>query len=360
MFTLLTKKNAASRVFCYQLIPFLRSAGIQVSVFPPSPVWVFELLCESVRIPVVRTAMKGVYWYGFVPAIRLFQIARSAGSDVVFIQRGMWRYDSPPVLERLTELVTRRTGGSRFVYHYDDALYLHADPRHFHRRFQIADVVMTGNEHLAAYARAWNRKVVLWEGAVDVEYFRPAAPKQTGSAVIIGWTGSNPENARELPGIVANLRRRFDVRLRMVGPAGAQLPGAVGVEYIPWTSAEEVRNLQGFDIGVMPLQDTEYDRAKEGYKLKQYMAVGIPVVASPVGKNVDLVSDGVTGFLVQSRAAWEEALAQLIEDRELRRRMGESGRRFVETRYSIAVRAPRLVTVLRALANDRRSERGIA
>lgn len=349
MFALLTKKNAASRVFCYQLVPYLQSAGIQVQVFPPSPVWVFELMCESVRVPVLRTALKAAYWYGVVPLVRLFQVARCMGSDVVFIQRGMWRYNSGPVIERLTACAARRTGRGRVIYHYDDANYLHANPRHFHRRFEIADLVLTGNERLAEYARAYNPNTVLWEGCVDVEHFHPATREMSNATVIIGWAGTDPEHARELVDVVAHLRRRFDVRLRIVGPPGARPFRAAGVEYVRWTFAGEVRDLQSFDIGVMPLRDTEFNRAKEGYKLKQYMAVGIPVVASPIGKNVDLVRDGITGFLAHSRADWEEALARLIEDGELRRRMGKAGRLFVEEHYSIAVQGPRLVALLRTL-----------
>jgi glycosyltransferase involved in cell wall biosynthesis len=349
MFALLTKKNAASRVFCYQLVPHLQSIGIQVRVFPPSPVRIFELLCESVRVPVLRTALKIAYWYGVVPPIRLLQIAWSARSDIVFIQRGMWRYDSPPLLERLVAFAMRRHGG-HVVYQYDDALYLHADPAHYQQRFRLADLVITGNANLAEYARRWNRSVVLWDAPVDIDYFRPARRKVRDRVVTIGWAGTDPQPARNLTAVVTRLRRRFDVRFRLVGPPHGGPAFGAGVDYVDWTAVDEVRNLQSFDIGVMPLADTEYDRSKEGYKLKQYMAVGIPVVASPIGKNLEIICHGVTGFLAETPTEWEDALARLIEDDDLRQRMGEAGRRLVEERYSIPVQAPRLVEILRDVA----------
>lgn len=349
MFALLTKKNAASRVFCYQLVPYLRSMGIQVEVFPPSPVWLFELLCEDVRVPILRTALKVAYWYGIVPPIRLLQIARSARSDIVFIQRGMWRYDAPPLLERLVAFVTRRHGG-HVVYQYDDALYLHANPAYYRQRFELADLVITGNGHLAEFARRWNRSVVLWDAPVDIDYFRPARRTVRHRTITIGWVGTNPQDARDLPALVSRLRPRFEVCLRVVGPRNGGSAFGAGVDYVEWTAVDELRNLQSFDIGVMPLADTEYDRSKEGYKLKQYMAVGIPVVASPIGKNPEIVRHGVTGFLAENPTEWEDALARLIKDSELREQMGEAGRRLAEECYSLRVQTARLVAIVRDVA----------
>jgi glycosyltransferase involved in cell wall biosynthesis len=101
------------------------------------------------------------------------------------------------------------------------------------------------------------------------------------------------------------------------------------------------------DIGIMPLRDGPWERGKCGYKIIQYMACGLPVVASAVGANVDIVRHGEDGFLATDAVAWRDSLEQLIESPSLRMRMGRAGRARVESEYSLAVQAPRLANVLR-------------
>jgi len=96
----------------------------------------------------------------------------------------------------------------------------------------------------------------------------------------------------------------------------------------------------------MPLPDNPWERGKCGFKLIQYMACGKPVVASPVGVNREIVVDGVNGFLASTPKEWVEALLRLKADPELRRAMGEKGRRMVEEKYCLQVTAPRLHRIL--------------
>ena len=109
------------------------------------------------------------------------------------------------------------------------------------------------------------------------------------------------------------------------------------------------------DIGIMPLTDTPWARGKCGYKLIQYMACGIPVIASPVGVNAELVEHGVNGFLASSDAEWAETLQTLLHDPDLRARMGEAGRRKVEREYSLQVWGPRVAHMLRDVASTGKS-----
>ena len=343
MFTLLTEKNAASRAFAYQFAPRFRACGVSTAVYPPSPVRIFELLCEGRHLARLR---KALYWYGIVAPVRLWQIARAWRCDVIFIQRGIFRYDSRPLLESLLYSVARRLHGARIVYHLDDALYLHGDARHVQRRIAMADAVLTGNPDIANCARQWNRSVIVFEGALDLARYAPA-PRRDGGTVVIGWTGTAPEDIAGMPAVVARMPHDVDVRFHIVGPESARRVCGPRTDHQRWSLEREVENLRSFDIGVMPLADTEYNRAKEGFKLKQYMAVGIPVVASPVGKNVELVRDGVNGFLASTQQEWIEKLALLASDAGLRRRMGAAGRRFVEERYGLDEAAPRLLEILR-------------
>jgi len=114
----------------------------------------------------------------------------------------------------------------------------------------------------------------------------------------------------------------------------------------PWTLAGEVDALATFDVGLMPLTDDPWSRGKGGYKILQYMAMGIPTVASPVGVNRDLVEHGVTGFLADTSDEWVTALERLATDASLRRQMGDAARRAALDRHSIDHHAPALVQAL--------------
>ena len=118
--------------------------------------------------------------------------------------------------------------------------------------------------------------------------------------------------------------------------------------------SSEASAVGAFDIGVMPVRDAPFEHGKCGYKLIQYMACGLPVIASPIGVNRQIVTHGVTGFLADSSEEWHAAIARLSNDDVLRRRMGEAGRRVFLERYALSVIAPKLADVLRSCAERSR------
>lgn len=122
------------------------------------------------------------------------------------------------------------------------------------------------------------------------------------------------------------------------------------LDIIEWTEESEAAELQAMDIGLMPLPDEPWARGKCGYKLIQYMACGLPVVASPVGVNCEIVAHGENGFLADTPDAWCDALTRLVLDPALRRRMGAVGRKRAVADYSLRSQAPRLVELFRFLA----------
>jgi glycosyltransferase involved in cell wall biosynthesis len=129
-----------------------------------------------------------------------------------------------------------------------------------------------------------------------------------------------------------------------------ELPG-ITVESVPWTEDTEVESIRACDFGLMPLLDTPWEQGKCGYKLIQYMACGIPVVASKVGVNTEIVQQGVSGFLATSPDDWLAALTQLLEKPDLRVRMGMAGRQRVEQNFCLQKTGPTLAAVLRMAAN---------
>jgi len=115
---------------------------------------------------------------------------------------------------------------------------------------------------------------------------------------------------------------------------------------VTWSAAGEVARLQQFDIGIMPLQDDAWSRGKAGFKLIQYMALGLPSVASPVGVNTRIVQSGVNGFLAASADEWFQSLSTLLGDAALRDRIGRAARTTVEAGYSVEANFPKLLAAL--------------
>ena len=213
--------------------------------------------------------------------------------------------------------------------------------------------VFAGNAYLADYAR--NARAAATEivpTVVDVDQYRVKVDSDTSAEPVIGWIGT-PGKWREcvepfLP-VFRDVMQTYGARIEAVGVRMTSDEGA-GIHFLPWSEEGEVQRIIGMDIGVMPLPDTPWMRGKCGYKLIQYMACGLPVVASPVGVNAEIVEHGVNGFLAENPDDWSRALKALIGNPELRRQMGAAGRKRVEERYSLQVYGPRVASLLSEIA----------
>jgi glycosyltransferase involved in cell wall biosynthesis len=149
--------------------------------------------------------------------------------------------------------------------------------------------------------------------------------------------------------VVVKLSQEINVHLTLIGSGNVQPFSDVPVEILPWSEEMERRLSEKFDVGVMPLVDGPFERGKCGYKLIQYMASGLPVVASPVGVNQEIVEPGVNGYLARSPTDWLAALRELNTNVEKRKSMGLAGRRKAEQMYNLQVTAPQLLDLLSSL-----------
>ncbi|MDP2342908.1 MAG: glycosyltransferase [Deltaproteobacteria bacterium] len=202
-----------------------------------------------------------------------------------------------------------------------------------------ADVVVAGNAYVAARARAAGaRHVDVVPTVVDLALLPPASVRAP-HPFTIGWIGT-PHTAQYLRSIEPALARLVDegAALRLVGLA--HNPLRVRATCVPWRRETEATELARFDVGIMPLRDSPWERGKCGYKLIQCMAVGTPVVASDVGVNVDVVGDA--GFVV-APDGWTAALRRLRDDEDLRAAQGRRGRERVARFYSRDAVAHRVV-----------------
>jgi len=253
-----------------------------------------------------------------------------------------------------------------YIYDCDDAFHLKYRLGGLHRlelllgakidlMMAAAVAITAGNAELVAHARRFNASVSLLPSVVDTEHYRPASPQRAAPGdqpLTVGWIGS-PSTAPYLQELVAPLERlalERPVRLLVVGgPA----PVASGVEVIeqPWALEQEVHLIQQFDVGVMPLPDTAWARGKCAYKLIQCMACGVPVIASPVGANVDAVPPAC-GILARHADDWLTAFRVLAADPGLRSTMGAAARQWVEERYSLRSALPVLSGLIRQLVSN--------
>lgn len=347
LFTKYTRAGASSRYRSFQYLPALEASGLRVIV---SSLFDDRYLAHKYA---QGRACIGDVLFAFVR--RLWQVLRIPRQSVVLIEYELLPW-FPALLERW--LAWR---GCRMVLDYDDALFHqydnHRNPwvrrllgRKIATVMRLAHTVVAGNDYLADYARrAGAPRVQVIPTVIDLTRY-PMKDGTSGSAPFtIGWIGS-PSTARylrEIAPALAEVCKDRRAQLRLVGSGLVDLPG-VPLEVIPWREETEVDEIRRFDVGIMPLPDEPWARGKCGFKLIQYMACGLPVVASPVGVNSEIVTNEVNGYLATTHVEWVQALHKLLLAAELRRRMGHEGRQRVENRYCLQIAAPRWVELLKA------------
>ena len=340
-FPMHAEDDRATSTFC--VLPAERSGplGIEGRVFLPSSARLHDRFYRRKSRGWQLRAL--VYWYAVVFPRRLAQLAAARRYDVVFVQRSMFRWRSPPLLEWITAKVLRRP----LVYHMDDGIYLAARRTWSVWRCRLATRVITGNEWIAEFARESGAEVEMIEYALDAGA-HPVHEHSDHHPVVIGYVGIYPEeHLGPIADALAATCRSAGARVRVVGGLRRPDLGELDpyLDWRAWNSDDESSNLAGFDIGIMPLADTEIHRTKEPLKIKEYMAAGLPIVASPVGHNTRVLSDGVQGYFASAPAEWEARLTELASDPGRRAAFGRAGRDLVLERYDL----PRLLEELAGL-----------
>ena len=339
---------ASTRQRLLQYIPALHEAGIDLRC---SSLIGNEYLSQyAVAGRARKLSVAGDY------LARLRELRRARDADLIWIHCELFPY-LPARFE--TDFLPR---GVPVVLDFDDAIFhmydLHRSPlvrRALGRKLQplmrAAAACACGNAYLQDYALRFCDHSIVLPTVVDTDRYRPDPATRTAGPPVIGWIGS-PSTFAYLAPILPLLRtlvREGRARVRFIG-AGVE-PGAYPeFEFTPWTEESEIASVQGIDIGVMPLPDDPWARGKCGYKLIQYLACEVPVVASPVGVNRDIVTDDVDGWLAADLSDWEKHLRQLLDDAGTRERFGAAGRARIVRDYSLRAHAPRMVALLRSAA----------
>ena len=354
-FTKYTTDGASSRYRSYQYFPALAAAGVSVTVFPLLDGDHLAHKHFSGRVQKVNVF--------FALVRRLKAVLTTPRGSVVCIEYELFPW-FPALLERW--LVWR---GCRLVADYDDALFhqydKHSNPlvrkllgKKIATVMQIAQKVCVGNEYLANYARqAGAVNVELVPTVVDLSRYETKEYEQDAARqnpiFTIGWIGS-PSTKNYLHSIAPALAEVFkdgSTRLRLIGSGPIFLQN-VPSELVNWNESTEVEEMRKFDIGIMPLPDEPWAHGKCGLKLIQYMACALPVVASPIGVNAKIVTEGVNGHLASTIEEWVQAINNLKTDYIARQRMGMLGRQRVEDQYCLQVTAPKWIAILQSLKSD--------
>jgi glycosyltransferase involved in cell wall biosynthesis len=342
--------GASNRLRVEQYAPLLKQFDIELVVSSFYDEAVHRLLYDPGR---TTERVLGVL-RGF--GRRMNDILNSSRFDLALVHRESAPF-GPPFIEKL---LLRR--GVRYVFDFDDAIFLpavHPVNRRWawlRRPSRVVEVarnaaaVIAGNEYLADWARRWNSNVTIIPTPVDTERHIPRSTANDRGPVVIGWVGSSTTAPylRILDEPLAAIAKRLDVVMRVVG--GKYANPSVRVDERPYLLEREPADVASFDIGVLPEPDDEWTRGKCAFKALLYMATGLPVVASSVGINPEVIQEGVTGFCVRNAGDWVVALERLISDRSLRVELGRNGRGRVLDQYSVQVQAPRLAGVLRGVA----------
>ncbi len=249
-----------------------------------------------------------------------------------------------------------------YILDYDDAVFnLYSENRHWliraslknkHRKLQKSAIYITaGSRYLAEYAKSSNNKVIEVPSVIDLDRYKllsDVKPDQEARVARIVWIGQKSTSIFLRP-YVDLLQSLIEEGLASVTCVGFNL-NQLGLRstYIPWSEEGEVAALQGCDIGISPLKDGPFERGKCGYKLIQYMAAGLPVVASKVGEHINILSNQSVGYLVETQSEWQRALRVLTADRSLAKKMGSAARKLVEQKYSLQVTHSLLINLFQS------------
>ncbi|MDD5512134.1 MAG: glycosyltransferase family 4 protein [Candidatus Omnitrophica bacterium] len=341
------REGASNRYRVEQYLPFLKEKGVRFRV---SSFWCrrgFSILYKKGHF------LKKLFYFFRGSLLRLGDLISVFGYDVIFVHR-----EAYPIFGAFFENMVILTG-KPVIFDFDDALFLPAKsdsnsfigyfryPEKFAEVVKGSAQVIAGNRYLGDCALLYNKNINIIPTPIDTEKFLPRQ-KSRSNSIVIGWIGSLTTAGFLQP--MENVFRKLigsnnDVLIKIVGGSYESSLGR-SIVFKPWLLEEEMDDLASFDIGIMPMPDNEWTRGKCGFKAIMYMSIGIPCVCSAVGMNKEIINDGVNGYLANDEGEWTEKLILLAKNPELRRMIGENGRRTVEERYSLRANVPKFLNVL--------------
>ena len=279
-------------------------------------------------------------YYVAIGFLRRFKVLFSK-ADYVFIFR-----ETTPIGPPIFEFILAKVLKKKIIYDFDDAIWLEnttsensiASKLKWHSKVssicEWSHKISAGNKFLVDYARLYSDSVFINPTTIDTDYHVPIQKKENHK-VVIGWTGTH-STIKYLNLLIEPLNRikkAFDVEFMFISDRAPELD--LEFTFITWSETTEITDLQKMDIGIMPLNDTIWEKGKCGFKALQYMGIGIPTLVSPVGVNTKIVDHKINGFHCNTELDWEKYLKFLILNPGIRKKLGNNGREKVIRQYSV-------------------------
>ena len=276
-------------------------------------------------------------------SIRLLNLIRVEDYDIIFVFR-----EALPIGTSLIERLLKKRG-ARIIFDFDDAIWLQnvskenealaflKNATKTKKLIELSDVIFAGNKYLADYARKFNSNVKIIPTTIDMVHLHNKTKlHEDKESITVGWTGTHStlKYLEQIEDVLVLLTKTKNIQVLVIGdrvPVFKELT----VKFLPWKLASEVEDLLNIDIGIMPLTNDQWSKGKCGFKVLQYLSLGIPAVASPVGVNTEIIADEKNGFFASNKTEWLEKLSILINSTEKRKEMGKAGQKVVKDRYSV-------------------------
>lgn len=341
-----TSKGASSRMRSFQYFPYLESSDLKITV---SPFFNDEYLNLLYKGKKSRMTVLHAYIKRFFALFTVFRYHR------IVIE-----YEIFPYFPSWFEIVFNKLG-IKYIVDYDDAIFHNYDlnsnkwikkllARKIDQVMKFSAVTVAGNQYLAERAnKAGAKKIIIIPTVIDLEKYKTKSNYRS-EKFRIGWIGS-PSTYKYVENIKKELTifaDQHDAEIVVVG-AFTQSKSEPPFSFVPWEKDTETEWIRSFDVGLMPLDDTPWSRGKCSFKLIQYMASGIPVIASPVGMNKEVVTER-NGFLADTTEDWHRLLSEYAENISLREKHGIEGRKIVERKYALQVTSEKWKQLL--MSND--------
>jgi glycosyltransferase involved in cell wall biosynthesis len=317
-----------------QYIPKLEATGIKVREFPARLDYTSNIpgLPGKIDSKPIKAA-----WYAYRLVSRIPDIIQCNRFEAVWLNRVT---ANPFYIEKLIR--------KPLIYDVDDAIWINNE-KLIAKIGKKAEIIFAGNAFIANWFEKYNPNVHIIPTSIDTNRFFEIE-KQKDQTFRIVWTGSS-QTIHYLISIENVLKKFLDTyknaKLIVVSdqnPPFTQI-SPHDYDFVPWTAKNEVKEIQKADVGLMPLNDSDWERGKCSYKMLQYMACGLPVIVSPVGMNNEVLSMGSIGFGPKNDKEWWKSLNDIYENHEMTLKMGSAGREIILKHFSMDVITHQIIDI---------------
>lgn len=346
-------RSPGQRFRCEHFIPILQQNGYEITYSNLLTAWDDKYFYQPKRYAIKAFIFCKAFLH------RCFDVLRARKYDCIFIYREAFMIGTTLFERGLAK------SGKPIIFDFDDSIWI-SDISEGNKNLSwmkrssktdeiiaLSKLVIVGNQYLADHAKLFNNNVEIIPTTIDTNYHKPTE-KQAKETVCIGWTGSET-TIRHFKLIIPVLKRIKEkygdmVSFIQISNVTSECP-EIGLETVVWNAKDEIAQLQRIDIGIMPLPDDAWAKGKCGFKGLQYMALEIPTIMSPVGVNTEIIDDGKNGFFATTDDEWFAILCKLIDDADLRKNIGEEGRKTIVARYSIDSQKEKYLSLFEKTSN---------